>query len=90
VVRDTTEGARVKGLQLAVVKTSIEGIDDAFANLAQLHADALVIADDVFFFQRRENLVTLAARYAVPAMYFLREFATSGGLDRTCRRCTGS
>lgn len=80
VMNDATEAARAKRLQLAVVKATSDMIDGALASLGQLHADALVIADDVFFFQRREQLVASAARYAVPAIYFLREFAASGGL----------
>jgi putative ABC transport system substrate-binding protein len=44
------------------------------------HAGALVIGDDVFFTSRREQLVALASRYAVPAIERWREFAASGGL----------
>src|SRR5205814_6650484 len=55
-------------------------IDAAFANLVQLHSGALVIATDAFFNSRREQLVALATRYAVPAIYPLRQFAVAGGL----------
>jgi putative ABC transport system substrate-binding protein len=48
--------------------------------LVQLRAAALVVVPDAFFFSRREQLVALASRYAVPAIYAWREFAASGGL----------
>jgi putative ABC transport system substrate-binding protein len=52
----------------------------AFASLVQLHAGALVVGSDTLFISRRERLVTLAARHAVPAIYERREFAEAGGL----------
>ena len=55
-------------------------IDDAFAGLMRLHAGALLVIPDPFLFSRREQLVALASRYAVPAIYPLREFAAVGGL----------
>jgi putative ABC transport system substrate-binding protein len=80
-IPDVRKAARVKGVQLHLLKASSEGeIDAAFATLVQLHSDALVIGDDVFFTSRREQLVTLASRYAVPAIERWHEFATSGGL----------
>src|SRR5205823_12619316 len=50
------------------------------ASLVQLHAGALVVSSDPFLNSRREQLITLAARHAVPAIYFEREFAAAGGL----------
>jgi putative ABC transport system substrate-binding protein len=55
-------------------------IDKAFATVTELHADALIISADPYFFTRNDQLVALAARYAVPAFYELREFAVNGGL----------
>src|SRR5262249_7002124 len=55
-------------------------IDAAFATLAQRGADALLVAQDVLFNSRREQLVTLAARYKLPAVYNQREYAEIGGL----------
>jgi len=81
VIRDVQEAARTKGLQLHVLKASSESeIDTAFASLVRLHADALVVGANPFLTSRREQIVALASRRAVPASYAWREFATSGGL----------
>jgi putative tryptophan/tyrosine transport system substrate-binding protein len=79
--RELEEAARAKGLQLAIVKASSEGeIDAAFATLADLHADGLVIGDAVFFTFRREQLLALASRYRLPTIERWHEFAAAGGL----------
>jgi len=81
VIRDVQEAARTKGLRLHVLKVSSESeIDTAFASLVQLHASALVVGADPFLSSRREQLVALASRHAVPSIYAWREFAASGGL----------
>jgi putative ABC transport system substrate-binding protein len=81
VVRDVEEAARARGLQLPSLKAGSDSeIDAAFASLAQLHAGALLIVPDSFFASRREQLAALAAGHAVPAIYYSREFADSGGL----------
>jgi putative tryptophan/tyrosine transport system substrate-binding protein len=75
------EAARMKGLQLHVLKAASESeIDSAFASLVQLHVDALVVGADPFLSGQREQLVTLASHHAVPAIYAWREFAAAGGL----------
>jgi putative ABC transport system substrate-binding protein len=80
-MRDMQEAARTKGLQLHILKASTESeIDVAFATLVQLRAGALLVGNDPFFFSRRDQLVALAARHAVPAMYEWREFTAAGGL----------
>jgi len=80
-IREVQEAARTRGLQLHVLKASSESeIDTAFASLVQLHAGALVVAADPFLSSRREQLVALASRHAVPSIYAWREFAASGGL----------
>jgi putative ABC transport system substrate-binding protein len=80
-VRDVEEAARAKGVQLNILKAGSENeIDAAFASLVQLHAGALVVQADPFFISRRDQLVALASRHAVPAIYALREFAAAGGL----------
>src|SRR5260221_1506334 len=73
--------AHAKGVQLAVFKAGSEGeIDAAFASLVQLHVGALVVGGDAFFIDRRDQLVALASRHAVPTIYPLREFTPAGGL----------
>jgi putative ABC transport system substrate-binding protein len=73
--------ARAKGLQLPIVKATTAGeIEDAFASLLPLHAGALVVSADPFLSNQREQIVALASRHAVPAIYAWREFAASGGL----------
>jgi len=80
-IRDAEEAARAKGVQLTIVKAGAEGeFGTAFAALGQLHADALLQGSDPFFLSRREQLVALAARHAVPAIYDQREYAAAGGL----------
>ena len=81
VIRDAQKAARTKRLQLHVLKASSESeIDTAFASLVQLHAGALVVGGDPFLTSRREQLVALASRRAVPSIYAWREFTASGGL----------
>jgi putative ABC transport system substrate-binding protein len=80
-VQDLQTAARAKGLQLPILNASTESeIDAAFASLGPLQADALVLGPDPFFTTRREQLVALAARYAIPAIYQWRGFAEVGGL----------
>jgi putative ABC transport system substrate-binding protein len=79
--KDVAEAAHKLGQELHVVNASTEGdFNSAFANLVQLRAGALLVGTDTFFLSRRDQLVLLAARHAIPAMYFLREFALAGGL----------
>src|SRR6185437_9573661 len=81
IMREVQEAARAKGVQLPILKASAEGeIDAAFASLVRQQAGALVIGNDPFFNSRRNQLVALASRHAVPAIAAFREFATSGGL----------
>jgi ABC-type uncharacterized transport system substrate-binding protein len=78
---DMQDAARVKRVQLHILKADTEsGIDAAFTSLVQLHARALVVGADPFFDGRREQLVARASRHAVPAIYWMREYAASGGL----------
>jgi putative tryptophan/tyrosine transport system substrate-binding protein len=75
------EAGPVKGVQVRVLKAGTESdIDVAFTSLIQLQASALLVGSDPFLFSQREQLVALAARYAVPAIYEWREFAAAGGL----------
>ena len=75
------EAARAKGVQLHIVEASSEGdFETAFASLAALHAGALVVGADPFFNARRSQIVGLAARHSMPAIYEWREFVDAGGL----------
>ena len=80
-MRDVQQAARVKGVQLLILKAGTESeIDAAFAYFVQLHAGALLVGHDPFFFSRREQLVALASRHAVPAIYEARDYVAAGGL----------
>jgi putative tryptophan/tyrosine transport system substrate-binding protein len=90
VMRDVQEAARAKGLQLVILKASTESqIDAAFISLVELQAGGLVVGSDIFLTTRREQLVALAARHAVPAIYEGREFAAAGGLSSYGPNLTG-
>ena len=81
IIGDVQDVARAKAVQLPILKAGVESeIGAAFTTLVELHVDALVVAADPFLYSRREQLVALAARHAVPAIYFGREFAAAGGL----------
>jgi putative ABC transport system substrate-binding protein len=80
-IRNVQEAARVKGVQLHILKADTETeIDAAFATLVQLHAGALVVTGDPFFLSWSDQIVALASRHAVPASYFSSEFTAAGGL----------
>jgi ABC-type uncharacterized transport system substrate-binding protein len=80
-VTEAQTAASAIGRQIEVVTASTNGdIDRAFATLVNKRADAFLVSTDALFVTRRVQLVTLAARHAVPAMYFRREFAEAGGL----------
>jgi putative tryptophan/tyrosine transport system substrate-binding protein len=81
-VSDIQAGARRVGLEIDVLSAgSISAIDAAFATLADnRRAEALLIGTTSFFFTRAAQLLVLAARHAIPTMYFRREFAVGGGL----------
>ena len=69
------------GREIAILNAStIAEINAAFTTLRQMRADVLSVAIDPFFFDRATQIVVLAARHAVPALYFRREFAAVGGL----------
>jgi putative ABC transport system substrate-binding protein len=79
--KDVKEAARTLGQQVHVVNADSEGdFNRAFATFIELKADALLITLDAFFLSRREQLVALAARHKIPAMYFARDFVLTGGL----------
>ena len=80
-VADVQEAARAVGLHIHVLRATTDSeIDAAFAALSQIRAGALVVSSNAFFNTRREQIVALAARHAIPAIYDGREYAAAGGL----------
>jgi putative tryptophan/tyrosine transport system substrate-binding protein len=75
------DAARALGLQAHILQASTPSeIDVAFAAIGELRVGALVVSGDPLFTNQRDQIVALAARYAVPAVYNYREFAAAGGL----------
>jgi ABC-type uncharacterized transport system substrate-binding protein len=78
---DAEQAADALGQQIQILNASSEReIEAAFAALAPLRAGAALVTTDALFIGRRERLIALAARHAVPAIYEIREFVTAGGL----------
>jgi putative tryptophan/tyrosine transport system substrate-binding protein len=79
--RDLQAAARKLGLELHVVYASSErDLDTAFETMVRLGATALVIGVDPYFLSRRDQIAALAIRNAMPAIFYLREFAAAGAL----------
>jgi ABC-type uncharacterized transport system substrate-binding protein len=79
--RDVLAAAPVAGVKVQTLKASTDReIDVTFASLVQAGTEALLVGSDFFFNSRIEQLVALAARYAIPTMYSFREFVVAGGL----------
>jgi putative ABC transport system substrate-binding protein len=69
------------GLNLDVLKASSRAdFESAFAALVQQRSGALIVSADPFFISQRDQLIALAARHGVSAMYYAREFTEAGGL----------
>jgi putative tryptophan/tyrosine transport system substrate-binding protein len=80
-LKDVREAARSIGRQIHIIHASSErDIHVAFRSFDHMRVQALLVGSDPFFNGRREQLVTLAAHYAIPAIYELREYVTAGGL----------
>jgi putative tryptophan/tyrosine transport system substrate-binding protein len=80
-ISDMQEAGRGLGLQVDVVNASSESeIDKAFATLSQVGAGGLLVGTGEFLRRRAEQIVGLAARQNLPAIYQYREFAKAGGL----------
>jgi putative ABC transport system substrate-binding protein len=78
---DAQSAAHTLSSEIVVLKASTEhDLDTALARLATLPAKALLVATDSFFNTRREKLIELAARHAVPAIYEFRDYPAAGGL----------
>jgi putative ABC transport system substrate-binding protein len=81
VIRNVSAAATSLGLTLHVLRAkSEEEIAAAFASLAQLRVEALVIGSDVFFTSRSEEIAQLAIRNRLPTVFQYPEFTTVGGL----------
>jgi putative tryptophan/tyrosine transport system substrate-binding protein len=79
--RDAQAAARALGVRLTILSAVTESdFDQVSASLVQQRADALFVSADPFFSSRREHLVALAARHAIPTLYEFREFVEAGGL----------
>ena len=79
--RDVVTAASAIGFQIGVMQASdSRQIEAAFGALVRNRVDALLVGSDSFFVSRRLQIATLAARYAIPAVYPLRDFAEAGGL----------
>src|SRR6266446_2705389 len=80
-LRGVQDAARALGQQVSILSANTEReIDVAFASVAQSGARALLVGSDPFFSSERDQVIALAARHAIPAIYEGREFATAGGL----------
>src|SRR5947207_13143774 len=80
-LQELQEASSVLKLPLEIVRASTEPeIETAIEAVAQQGAGALLVAQDPFFTSRREQLVTLTARYKLPAVYSFRDFPAAGGL----------
>jgi putative ABC transport system substrate-binding protein len=80
-LEDIEEASRTLGEQIRIANASSEqDIDAAFASLSQQGVGALVSGVDPFFDTRRDQIIALAAHYAVPTIYAQRVYALAGGL----------
>jgi putative ABC transport system substrate-binding protein len=78
---DAQAAALALGLRLPIQSASRDAeIDAAFASFAQQRVNAVIVGTDQFFGARHDLLVGLAARYAIPVIYYLREAVAAGGL----------
>jgi ABC-type uncharacterized transport system substrate-binding protein len=80
-LRGVQDAARALGQQVSILSASTaRDIDVAFATVTKSGAGALLVGSDPFFNSERDQVVALAARYGIPAIFEGREFATAGGL----------
>jgi putative ABC transport system substrate-binding protein len=79
--RDLQAAAQAVGQQITVLKAGNESeLDAVFADVVQPRTKAILVGSDALFVALRDQLEALAARYAVPTMYPIREFVVTGGL----------
>jgi putative ABC transport system substrate-binding protein len=79
--RDVRAAVAALGLELVLLNASSEtDIETAFASFVERRVDGVIVGSDPLFLSRRDQVVALAARSAIPAIHYLREFAVAGGL----------
>jgi len=79
--KELQAAANALGQRIEIINASSEhDLDAAFASMKQLQAAATLVGSDPFFASRRDHILSLAAEYAIPAIYEQRSFATAGGL----------
>jgi putative tryptophan/tyrosine transport system substrate-binding protein len=79
--RDARAAASIMGRQLIIVHASSESeIDEAFSTVVQQRAGALIVASDIFLSTRKDQLIALASRHAIPTIYPWRDAVSAGGL----------
>jgi putative ABC transport system substrate-binding protein len=80
-LRELPEAARSLGQRIEILQAgSDDDIAAAFATAVERRMEALLVASSPYYQPRRQQIVALAARHAVPAIYFFRAFADAGGL----------
>jgi putative ABC transport system substrate-binding protein len=80
-IKNATEAAAAAGVEIIVVRAGDpKAIEDAFTTLMRQRTDALMVGADGYFYRRRVQLATLAARFGLPTIFTTREFAEAGGL----------
>jgi ABC-type uncharacterized transport system substrate-binding protein len=81
IAKIASDTARSLALQLHVLKAGTsQEIGTVFAQLVEQQIGAILVAADPFFLGQRDQFVALAARHRIPAIYYMREFVTAGGL----------
>jgi putative ABC transport system substrate-binding protein len=80
-LKGAAEAASAVGIDIHLLNASTEHeLDEAFASLAKLRAGGLIVPNEPYLDSQRDRITALAARYAVPALYNLREYVVAGGL----------
>jgi len=80
-IKDLQDAARIIGQRLVIVNASADNeLGSAFESAVRQHAKMLLVGSDVFFNDRRDQVIALAARYALPTIYFHHEAVRAGGL----------
>jgi putative tryptophan/tyrosine transport system substrate-binding protein len=89
--QEALAAASALGIRLHIIDAETEhDLDEAFATLVQLRADALLVAGEPFFYSQRHRIVALSAHHRVAANYAWREYVTAGGLMSYGTRLTES